>query len=437
MFIHVHIPALEAQVERLCRPRLSRRRVVVESAAATVISAWPQMPGIEYGLSSWEARLRYPEAAFFPADEQKYLFFWERACEIAAHYSPDLREEPRHRICLDMAGMEMLFGLAKQAAERMVQQIAQAGLIARAGIGQSRIMARLAADITDGGIGEIAADELGALPIDILPDLNQRIHRALHDLGLSTFADVQAVPAHMLKAAFGEAGERLSRAVRGVDFSTPERSIPEETARLAPAVDDVAALRGVLMSLAESLGRRLRKSGLVAREVRLRIGFRTSREQSFNISALAANEVKAARLLENATASDEDLFRAALPALMRPFPSGPRGPLRIPRGRDTLIPINRENGRIRRPVRLLALGASIVFREQAAGQLYFSRFTCSRSPLVRQLADGVAACGLATSGCANRGLKPAATLDHALDKIKDRYGEQALRRASTTTRHIM
>ncbi len=408
MFIHIHIQALEAQVERLCRPRLARRPVVVESAAATVISAWPQMPGIEYGLSSWEARLRYPEAAFFPADEQKYLFFWEKACEIAAQYSPNLREGPRHQICLDMAGTEMLLGPAKQAAERMVQQIEQAGLTARAGIGQSRIMARLAADITDDGIGEIAADELGALPIDILPDLDQRVGGVLRDLGLLTFADVQAVPAHMLKAAFGEAGERMSRAVRGVDLGTPERSIPEESLRLVPAVDDMAALRGVLMSLAESLGRRLRKSGLVAREVRLRIGFRTSRERSFNVAALqdpdgalpvqsrhvgtsgalfegqgprgalAANEVRAAKLLENATASDEDLFRAAVPALMRAVAKG-------------------------RPVRLLALGALMVCREQAAGQLYFQ-------PVLVQ------------------------ALDRALDKIKDRYGERALRRAGATTR---
>lgn len=378
MFIHIHIPALEAQVERLCRPRLCARPLIVQSEAADVVSAWPQIAGIGRGSSAWEARLRCPQAAVSPADEQKYLFFWQQVCEIAARYSPVLHEEPIHRICLDMAGTEMLFGSAKQAARRMVQQMAHLGLIARMGLGPSRIMARLAADTAGDGIGEITARELSALPIDALPDLDPRIHKVLRDLGLLTFADVQAVPAHMLKAAFGEAGERLCCAVRGADHSAPERSMPEESRRLTPAVDDAAALRGVLMSLAESLGRRLRKSGLAATQVRLRIGFRPSRERSFSSAApqetneaLAHNDMMATKMLQNATASDEDLFRAALPALMR----------------------------TRRPVRLLALGAPQVCPVKAAGQLRFSR--------------------------------PLQDLDQALDKIKDRYGEAVLRRAAS------
>jgi DNA polymerase-4 len=343
-----------------------------------VISAWPESDALQAGISAWEARLRCPQAHFVAADPEKYAFFWERALEIASDYSPDLYEEPGHRLSLDLAGTEKLFGPAASTAQRIVERLNRERLQARAGIGTSKILARIAADSCANSVTEMTVEKMRALPVDLLPGIDARIVNTLHELGLETAGDLRAIPRRSFAAAFGHQGEILAAMMQGQDPDNKSEPIVAKSIVLSPVVDDPRELRAVLASLAESLGRELRRRALAARKVRVKIGLRTSREGALDAQSIASAEITFAKSLENATALDDDLLRAVTHAIAR----------------------------VKHPVRLVSLAAMHLCARQSAGQLP---------------------------------LPPARThlLSKALDAIKDRHGELALTRASIAARNFL
>jgi hypothetical protein len=187
--------------------------------------------------------------------------------------------------------------------------------------------------------------------------------------------------------------------MQGQDADNKSEPIVAKSIVLSPVVDDPRELRAVLASLAESLGRELRRRALAARKVRVKIGLRTSREspsplrrssfgyegrtlqsygdgaRAFDAQSIASAELTLTRSLENATALDDDLLRAVTHAIAR----------------------------VKHPVRSVSLAAMHLCARQSAGQL---------------------------------ALPPARThlLAKALDAIKDRHGELALTRASIAAR---
>jgi len=414
MFAHVHIPALEAQVERLCRPWIAPRRGTLRDPSSRgperavplavaengrIVSVWPESQALQAGISAWEARLRCPQAHFVAASPEKYAFFWERALEIASDYSPDLYEEPGHRLSLDLEGTEELFGPAASTAQRILERLNRERLQARAGIGTSKILARIAAASCANSVIEMTVEKMRALPVDLLPGIDARIVNTLHELGLETAGDLRAIPRRSFAAAFGHQGEILAAMMQGQDADNKSEPIVAKSIVLSPVVDDPRELRAVLASLAESLGRELRRRALAARKARVKIGLRTSRESPsplrrssfgyegrtlqsygdgarvFDAQSIASAELTFARSLENATALDDDLLRAVTHAIAR----------------------------VKHPVRLVSLAAMHLCARQSAGQLP---------------------------------LPPARThlLAKALDAIKDRHGELALTRASIAAR---
>lgn len=407
MFTHLHIPALEAQVERLCRPWIAPRRGTLRDPSSRgperaaplavvsdgrVISAWPESEALQAGISAWEARLRCPQAHFVAASPEKYAFFWERALEIASDYSPDLYEEPGHRLSLDLEGTDALFGPAASTAQRILERLNRERLQARAGIGTSKILARIAADSCANSVIEMTVEKMRALPVDLLPGIDARIVNTLHELGLEIIGDLRAIPRRSFAAAFGHQGEILAAMMQGQDADNKSKPIVAKSIVLSPVVDDPRELRAVLASLAESLGRELRRRALAARKVRVKIGLRTSRESPSPLrrspdssgrrpdaprdsAEVASAEVTFARSLESATALDDDLLRAVTAVISR----------------------------LKHPVRSVSLAAMHLCAQQSAGQL---------------------------------ALPPARThlLAKALDAIKDRHGELALTRASIAAR---
>jgi DNA polymerase-4 len=150
--------------------------------------------------------------------------------------------------------------------------------------------------------GGAEASFLAPHPLDVLPELHPRLRRRLDDYQLDLIGEVAAIAESALCAVFGGAGRTLRAKARGIDprpVLPPERQAEFHVAHaLATDTNDLGVLHPLLRVLGERLGRRLRRSGLVARQLR--------------VSLTYADHTDAARAVPlHAAALDAELWDAA------------------------------------------------------------------------------------------------------------------------------
>jgi nucleotidyltransferase/DNA polymerase involved in DNA repair len=123
----------------------------------------------------------------------------------------------------------------------------------------------------------VEAGFLAPHPLIVLPDLHPRVRSRLDDYQLDLIGEVAAIPESALCAVFGGAGRTLRARALGIDprpVLPPERLAELSAAHiLTTDTNDLGVLHPLLRMLTERLGRRLRRGGLVARRLRLTVGY--------------------------------------------------------------------------------------------------------------------------------------------------------------------
>ena len=155
--------------------------------------------------------------------------------------------------------------------------LAETGLSVSIGIGSSKCVAKIAANLAKpGGVLEVArgheATFLCGLPVDALPGVGPKTREKLASLHIHTIGDLARVPGHELEASLGVAGVSLVKRARGLDDELVDgsphvpRSISRETT-FAHDTTDVRIVATALGSLARSAAASLRDEKLRARAV--------------------------------------------------------------------------------------------------------------------------------------------------------------------------
>jgi len=185
---------------------------------------------------------------------------------------------------VDVTGLGPMWGTDQRIAARSVMLArGVAPLAVRAGIGDNRWMASLAARLARFERPEAPAafrilerDELPSLPLTLLPaDTAMRQRFAL--FGLAEMRQLAELPRSAVGAQFGPAGERLQALARGHD---PRRLVPrrrpervEAGATFEPPLDGVGAvgltLRRLSADLCDRLGQRYLAPGRAVLILRL------------------------------------------------------------------------------------------------------------------------------------------------------------------------
>ena len=131
------------------------------------------------------------------------------------------------------------------------------------------------------------AQFLAPLAIGQLWGVGPKHAAALQSLGLRTIGDLQRAPLKKLEPVFGAWAEEWQRKSHGVDTSAvvtsrATKSVSRETT-FVKDLDDLEALKRVLLELAEDVARDLRAEGLHARTVAVKLrwaNFETITRQS-------------------------------------------------------------------------------------------------------------------------------------------------------------
>jgi DNA polymerase IV len=239
----------------------------------------------------------------------RYAEMSDRVFAILEQVSPLVEPLSIDEAFLELTGTERLLGPAEEVARALKERIrAETGLTASVGVAPNKFLAKIASDLRKpDGLVIVPPDGVDALllplPVERLWGVGPKTAARLHELGFRKVADLRAWPPEKLAARFGEAGDHFWRLCRGLDDRpvVPAREAKQhgQECTFETDIEDAAEVRAVLREHVEEVARRLRRHGIRARGVTLKI--RYGKFETVSRSAV----------LETATDVTADLQRAA------------------------------------------------------------------------------------------------------------------------------
>jgi DNA polymerase-4 len=219
----------------------------------------------------WQALLLCPELVTLPPNVDLYVRVTNRVREIYSDYS-DLRDDfSIDESWIDLTGTCRIGREASLAHEIKERLKTETGLTASIGLSWNRIFAKIGSDIAPpDAVAEITRKNMKEvvwpLPAETMMGVGHATKRGLNEMGIETIGELAAANPDILKRRFGKNGIVLYAFANGIDntpitqegIGPPLKSIGNSTTTARDMVSD-EDVRIVLMTLAESVGMRLRE----------------------------------------------------------------------------------------------------------------------------------------------------------------------------------
>lgn len=286
------IPALEVALAQLYDPRLRTRPVAIaplNSARAPLreISSEAARAGLVVGMSVDQARRICPSLQTLAPNPARVRTADERLLRVVARYAPVWELPQPGSFLMDVTGTGRLFGPAYDVAAKVQQEVLeQYRLDGVAGVGSNKLIAQTAATlIAPSELYDVRSGSeeifMSPLPVGTLPGLQRpcmrKVVHLLDDLNLCTLGDLAGSPLDALEAAFGDYAGSLSRWAQGIDSVPvlPPTVQPtlEETVCFEPDEIDDPVLIGRSLDALQRLCRILRSQRRVCGRVMLSIRY--------------------------------------------------------------------------------------------------------------------------------------------------------------------
>ncbi len=226
--IHIDMDAFYASVEQRDNPALKGLPVIVGGASdrrgvVSAASYEARVYGVHSAMPTSQARRLCPSGIFLPVRMHRYREVSDRIFQIFQDYTPLIEPLSLDESFLDVTGSETLFGPALQIAQELKGRIRETtGLTASAGIAPNKFLAKIASDWKKpDGLVEIPSDEvenfLRELPISKLWGVGKTTEEVLKTLGILRVGQLAAYPAEIIEKKLGKFGLELISLARGED----------------------------------------------------------------------------------------------------------------------------------------------------------------------------------------------------------------------------
>ncbi|MFC5501584.1 DNA polymerase IV [Lysinimonas soli] len=286
--LHVDMDAFYASVELLERPELAGKPVIVGHRSSRSVVTAATYEARKYGVNSAMpmavALRRCPQAIVLEPHFERYAHYSKRVMTLLGEITPMVEPLSIDEAFLDIAGALRLLGTPWQIGTRLRERVfAQTGLHCSVGAASTKFVAKLASSRAkpDGLLVVPATETIAFLhpqPVTALWGVGGKSEEQLTRLGLRTIGDVAEVPLDALTRAVGPAtATRLhelawGRDPRVIELGRDEKSIGHETT-FETDVTDAVTLHRELLRLSDAVGARLRRAGVQARTVALKLRF--------------------------------------------------------------------------------------------------------------------------------------------------------------------
>ena len=286
--VHIDIDAFFAAVEELLNPSLQGKPVIVgglphERGVASTASYEARKYGVHSGMPLRKAYELCPHGVFVRGNYQIYSAFSKKFFDVLSRYTPDVEEASLDEAYVELTRCRPLYSSFSRAVREMKHQVEkELGLVVSAGMGPSKLLAKLATNkAKPGGLVEVEpGDEeefLKDLGIESLPGIGPKAQVILRMLNIHKIGDLWGLPRATLRSLFGLNGEELYLQSRGMD-SRPlmTSSIPKSVSRETTFLEDLWDRRLLLAHLAylcDRLTLPLRKGRLFAHIIEVKVRY--------------------------------------------------------------------------------------------------------------------------------------------------------------------
>ncbi|MFO0312944.1 MAG: DNA polymerase IV [Planctomycetota bacterium] len=286
--LHADMDAFYAAVEQRDRPELRGKPVIIGGSGPRQVVATASYEARRFGVRSAmpgvRAKQLCPHGVFVAPRMDVYEAVSAEVRAVFDRYTDLVEPLSLDEAFLDVTGSRALFGDGAAIASRVKREVrAATRLTVSVWVAKSKYVVKVASDLDkpDGLVVVAPGDErafLAPLPVSRLWGVGPTTQQQLERAGLRTIGDVQSRTAAQLVAAFGaNLGGHLHELANGHDLREVEseraaRSIGHEMT-FADDLVDADEVHGVLLQLAELVGRRLRRHGLRGGVVRLKLRY--------------------------------------------------------------------------------------------------------------------------------------------------------------------
>lgn len=266
--------------------------------------------GIQTGEPLFQALEKCPSLAVIEPDYKLYVEASRHFVAMLRQFSPCVEQYSIDEAWVDMTGTARLFGAPRLAAETMRRRIREElGFTVNIGISSNKLLAKMAGDFEKPDrvhtcYPDEIAQKLWPLPVRDLFLVGAATERKLHRMGISTIGELANADLTALRRRLGKQGETIWHFANGrsADFLTPEAPENKGYGNSTTTARDLVTAEGahqVLLGLCETVGMRLRRDKKCAGC--LTVHLRTNEFLRFSHQAQ----------LPGATNSTQALYRAA------------------------------------------------------------------------------------------------------------------------------
>lgn len=346
------------------------------------------MPAKKYGIVTGEpvvnAFRKCPELVMASPNHKMYGEYSRKLMEFLSDYTPDIEQVSVDECYMDFTGIAHRYASPVAAAFEIKDAVCQKfGFTVNIGISVNRLLAKMASDFEKPNkvhtlFPEEVPVKMWPLPVSKLYMAGHSSVEVLHKLEIRTIGELANTAPELLELHLKSHGRTLWEFANGIDSAKVIRERVESkgignSTTLPKDVTTEKEAKRVLLSLAETVGRRVRKEGVKAKMVSVEIKYHTFRSVSHQ------------KQLSRATNTDKVLYETAC-ELFRELWSG-------------------------EPIRLLGIRTSKLVDETEPEQM--SIFDLQSAAEKRPSED-----------------EKHQRLNQALDQIRKKYGEHAIMRGS-------
>ena len=341
------------------------------------------IPAKKYNVRTGEpivdALRKCPNLTLVSPDRELYATNSAAFMELLRRYSEGVEQYSIDEAFVDMTGTRALFGSPMEAAYRLKDEIRDTlGFTVNVGISSNKLLAKMAGEFEKPDKVHTLfpyeiQEKMWPLPVGELFSVGGASEQKLRRLGINTIGDLARADLGTLRAALKKHGEAIWNFANGRDLSLVEAESADNkgygnSTTLAFDVTDADTAKMILLSLAETVGRRLRRDGAWIETVSVALRF-------FDLSRASHQCV-----LDYATNITDEIYQAAC-RLFDEFWDGT-------------------------PIRLIGIQTGKVTKDGDNRQM--SLFDDTDYEKLERL-------------------------DKAMDSIREKFGENAVRRASLTS----
>ncbi len=266
--------------------------------------------GIQTGEPLFQALEKCPDLVVAPPDYGLYVEASRHFVEMLRQFSPQVEQYSIDEAWVDMTGTERIFGAPRLAAEQMRQRIwEELGFTVNIGVSTNKLLAKMAGDFEKPNkvhtlFPEEMEEKMWPLPVRDLFLVGPATEEKLKKMGIYTIGELAAAEMSLLRKKLGKHGETVWHFANGrnADMVTPEPAENKGYGNSTTTAKDVVTREGayqVILSLCETVAARMRKDNKCGRCVSVHL--RTNEFRHFTHQTL----------LHGATNITSELFNVA------------------------------------------------------------------------------------------------------------------------------